>query len=187
MKRQKKSPPNWAIQFLEWYCKPELLEEIQGDIYELFDKRTQTIGSKAARHCFIWDVLRSFRLSTIKGLKFDFTTLLIQMAMFQSYIKVAWRNLVKQKLYSFINITGLAVGMTCFILIFIFIRYELSFDKFYPNQKQIYRVIQKWENSDFIGKEFLAATPAALASTLTNNFPEVEQGYDHFISSTGTS
>ena len=174
MKRQQASPPSWAIQFLEWYCKPELLEEIQGDIYELFDKRIQTIGSKAARRHFIWDVLRSFRLSTIKGLKFDFTTLLIQMAMFQNYIKVAWRNLAKQKLYSFINITGLAVGMTCFILIFIFIKYELSFDKFHANQKQIYRVIQKWENSDFIGKELLAATPAALASTLTNNFPEVE-------------
>ena len=68
MSKQSPEPPKWANRFLEWFCHPDLLEEIQGDAYELFYARIHKIGlSKAKRH-FIWDVFRSFRLSTIKNL-----------------------------------------------------------------------------------------------------------------------
>ena len=175
MKRQKKSPPKWAVRFLEWYCKPELLEEIQGDIYELFDKRIQQLGPKMARRFFIWDVVRSFRLSTVKGLKFDFTNLLIQMTMFQNYIKVAWRNLIKQKLYSFINISGLSIGLACFILIFLYVQHEASYDRFFENSEQVYRVYQQQPGNVHMGSDLFAATPYALAKALMEEYPEVEQ------------
>ena len=173
MKRQKEYPPNWAIQFLEWYCKPELLEEIQGDIFELFDNRSQTIGSKAARRYFVWDVLGSFRLSTIRGLKFEFTNLSICKAMFQNYIKVAWRNLIKQKLYAFINVSGLSIGLACFILIFLYVQHEVSYDRFFENSEQIYRVYQQQPGNVHMGSDLFAATPYALAGALMKEYPEV--------------
>ena len=60
--------------------------------------------------------------------------------MFRNYLKTALRNLVKHKVYSFICIFGLSVGLACCILILLFIRDELSFDKFHDNADHIYRV-----------------------------------------------
>ena len=93
--------------------------------------------------------------------------------MFKNYIKIAWRSMVRQKLYTIINILGLGIGLTCFILIFLFVRHEHSFDRFYSDYDQIFRVYQKAPSHDFIGKKFSARTPAGLATTLTNEFPEV--------------
>ncbi|MBK7649600.1 MAG: hypothetical protein IPJ20_01090 [Flammeovirgaceae bacterium] len=52
-------PPHWANKFLEWYCRPDLLEEIQGDAYELFERTSKENLSKAKRQ-FIWNVVHSF-------------------------------------------------------------------------------------------------------------------------------
>ncbi|MEQ8425543.1 MAG: permease prefix domain 2-containing transporter, partial [Cyclobacteriaceae bacterium] len=60
------SPPRWANRFLEWYCNPDLLEEVQGDAIELFEKRIKQEGKTRARLKFIWDVIRFFRWSNIK-------------------------------------------------------------------------------------------------------------------------
>ena len=60
--------------------------------------------------------------------------------MFKNYLKIAIRNLFKQKLYSFINIFGLSLGVGCCILIYTFIQHEMSYDEFHENRDQIYRV-----------------------------------------------
>ncbi|HPH21328.1 MAG TPA: permease prefix domain 2-containing transporter, partial [Haliscomenobacter sp.] len=86
MKAPEQVPPRWADRFLEWYCRPELLEEIQGDAYELFDKRLAAKGKGQARRAFIWDVLRSFRLSTIRKITIQFSP-----DMYKSNFKIAWR------------------------------------------------------------------------------------------------
>ena len=57
--------------------------------------------------------------------------------MIKNYVKIAWRNLVKNKAYSFINITGLAIGLSCFLLIALYVMDELSYDRFYPNADRI--------------------------------------------------
>ncbi len=62
------SPPKWADKFLQWYCRPDLLEEIQGDAYELFYRTVKESKRKANPH-FIWNVLRFFRLKNIKRAK----------------------------------------------------------------------------------------------------------------------
>ena len=93
--------------------------------------------------------------------------------MLQNYLKVAWRNLSRHKLYAIINITGLAIGTACFVLIFLFVRHELSFDGFYEDADQIYRVYQGDSGKSFMGKDYSARTPAGLASVLPKEFPEV--------------
>ena len=78
--------------------------------------------------------------------------------MFKNYLKIAWRNLKRYKGYSFINTAGLVVGMAAFILIMLFLRYELSFDRHHENADRIYRI---------------ARTPLPLASALMEECPEV--------------
>ena len=55
-------PPKWADRFLQWYCHPDLLEEIQGDVQELFYRRVQEEGLGNAKRKYLWDVIRVFSL-----------------------------------------------------------------------------------------------------------------------------
>ena len=71
--------------------------------------------------------------------------------MLKNYFKIAIRNLGRNKLLSFVNITGLAVGLACVILILLFVKDEWSFDKFHKNGKDIYRLVQT--TTDTSGKE----------------------------------
>ncbi|HXF28954.1 MAG TPA: ABC transporter permease, partial [Chlamydiales bacterium] len=63
--------------------------------------------------------------------------------MIKSYLKIAWRNLVKHKAFAAINIAGLAIGMTCSIFILLWVQNELSYDRFHKNADQIYRITAK--------------------------------------------
>src|SRR5689334_1382293 len=69
--------------------------------------------------------------------------------MFKNYFVVAVRNILRSKFYSFINITGLAIGITCSILILLWVADETSFDKFHPKSDRLY---QLWVNAQFDGK-----------------------------------
>lgn len=92
--------------------------------------------------------------------------------MIQNYIKVAFRNLGKNKGFSFINIFGLATGIACSLIIFLFIRDELSYDCFHKDADNIYRVVKDFVNDD--GSRIPdATTPAPLAPALQQEAPEV--------------
>jgi putative ABC transport system permease protein len=62
--------------------------------------------------------------------------------MLRNYFKIAWRNLMKNKTFSFINIFGLTIGLTSFLLIALYVFDELTFDKFHKNADRIYRVVE---------------------------------------------
>jgi putative ABC transport system permease protein len=68
--------------------------------------------------------------------------------MFRNYLKTAFRNLLRNKGYAIINVSGLAVGMAACILLFIVVRYELSYDKFQPDYSNIYRVVTQDKFAD---------------------------------------
>ena len=65
--------------------------------------------------------------------------------MLQNYLKIALRNLAKNKVFSFINITGLAVGMAVSMLILLYVSHEFSFDKFHPNANRIYQISEEFK------------------------------------------
>lgn len=94
--------------------------------------------------------------------------------MFKNYIKIAFRNLFKNKVYSFINIFGLAVGIACCLLIGLYVYNEWSYDEFHSKSDRLYRA---WVHEDYGNDEiyFNSVTPLVLASTLDNNIPEIEQ------------
>lgn len=93
--------------------------------------------------------------------------------MIKNYFKIAFRNLFKNKVYSFINIFGLAVGIACCLLIGLYVQNEWSYDEFHSKSDQLYRA---WVHEDYGNDEiyFNSNTPIILASTLENNIPEVE-------------
>ena len=67
--------------------------------------------------------------------------------MIRNYLKIAWRNIVRHKAYSAINIAGLTVGFAAFLLIFLVVRYEQSFDQFHVHKNQLFRVIRVARNA----------------------------------------
>ena len=85
--------------------------------------------------------------------------------MIKNYLKIALRNIYKNKVYSLLNITGLAIGVMAFIMIMLNVRYELSFDKFSSNSEQIYRVATRGALG---GNEFnMAVSPAPVGAEAT--------------------
>ena len=91
--------------------------------------------------------------------------------MLKNYFKVAFRNLLNQKIYSFINIAGLAIGLGTCLLITIFVIDELSYDRHHEKASQIYRVVLDLKLGDTEIKAPLSSTP--MAQTLVRDFPEV--------------
>jgi len=91
--------------------------------------------------------------------------------MLSSYFRIAWRNLSKQKMYAFIKIGGFALGIAACLLIGLYIRQELSYDKQYPRADRIYRVVIDW-NMPNARTTYL---PPPLANAMKKDFPEVEE------------
>ncbi|MGZ5133904.1 MAG: ABC transporter permease [Flavitalea sp.] len=93
--------------------------------------------------------------------------------MFRNYLKIALRQLLKQKMYSAIKIGGFALGIAACLLIALFIRNELSYDSSYPNADRIYRIVGEFNDNGVIDKG--TSTPAPMAQVLKTDFPEIEK------------
>jgi putative ABC transport system permease protein len=93
--------------------------------------------------------------------------------MLKNYFVVAWRILVKNKMYSAINIAGLAIGFACCITLGMYIHDEWSYDRLHKNKHHIYRVVSKIEQTG--GAFNMAVTPGPLAPALQKDFPEIVQ------------
>ena len=91
--------------------------------------------------------------------------------MFKNYLKIAWRNLLKNKGYAAINVGGLAIGMACFLLIAIFIKNELSYDSYHEKGDKIYRVIHHSNQDDYNDTWVWGNAPVGRA--LKSDFSEV--------------
>ena len=94
--------------------------------------------------------------------------------MLKSYLKIALRNIKKQKLYSFINIFGLAVGLTATFLIFSFVHHELTYDEFHDNANHIYRFVTKLTRPNGQGSE-LVININKVGPAAKEQFPQVEE------------
>ncbi len=92
--------------------------------------------------------------------------------MIKNYIKIAWRNLTRNKFYSLINIGGLAIGMAVSFMLLLYVYNEFSFDKFNANSDRLYRVYINQPSNGEIGSGL--STPVQLASAIEKDIPEVE-------------
>ncbi|MES2372820.1 MAG: ABC transporter permease [Bacteroidota bacterium] len=95
--------------------------------------------------------------------------------MLQNYFKLAWRNLMKHKFISFINLFGLTMGLTCCLLITVYILHETSFDKYHANAKRIYRVTRNFNNRDGSISLRLGTIAPPFGPLLQNYFPDIQK------------
>ncbi len=137
------SPPQWALRLLAWYCKPELLEDLQGDLNEYFERNIKSKGVRSAKLIYIIDVFKFFRLYTLR--KPEFVNLLINFFMIGSYTKTSGRSIARNKLFSTINIFGLAISMSVGLILIGIMSDIQSYDRFHKNYDNIYRVISRYE------------------------------------------
>jgi putative ABC transport system permease protein len=133
-------PPRWARRLLAWYCKPHLLEEIEGDLNELFAERIAAEGKRAARRQYVWDVVRYLRPHTLHRQAPASYAKPLYTDMLRNYVIVALRHLSRNKVYSLLNVTGLASGIAVCLLILLFVQHELSYDSFHGQAERVYRV-----------------------------------------------
>ena len=165
-------PPRWAERLLAWYCKPELLEDLQGDLNEYFDRNLKAKGARRARLIYIIDVLKFFRIYTIR--KPQFIHLFIHWLMLGSYIKTSGRTLGRNKLFSAINIIGLAISMSVGLLMIAFLSDLLSYDNFHEKKDRIFRVISTNQFRDQPDKD-VATTSVKAGEEIRETIPGIEE------------
>jgi putative ABC transport system permease protein len=162
-------PPKWPLKFLRWFCREDYLDEIEGDLVEMFQRRYEQSPAKAKRQ-FTFSVIRYFRPEFIKSFKSINHSNSI--AMFRNYLKTGWRNLARHKMYSAISIGGFALGIAACLFIALFIKHETAYDKQYPGKERIYRVVGAFKGKDEVSRNSYTSPP--LARTLKKEFPEIE-------------
>ncbi|HYG19844.1 MAG TPA: ABC transporter permease, partial [Ohtaekwangia sp.] len=162
MEEPKPYPPRFFLGFFRWYCHPRLASHIEGDLIEVHRKRLLEKGKRHADFRFVIDVLLLFRPGIIRSLEGNRN--LNNYGMLKSYFKIGWRNLVRNKGYSFINIGGLAMGMAVAIFIGLWIYDELEFNKYHKNYHSIARVMRNLNvNGEIVSTTIL---PNALGDEL---------------------
>lgn len=162
----------FALRLFRWFCRPDLVRSIEGDLIELYHNRIKSSGEKKARLLMIVDVLLLFRPGIIRSVNFSFT--IIRYDMIRNYLLTAYRNLVKNKTYSIINITGLALGIAASLLMLSYLRFERNYDSFHKNADRIYRVPMTVTEKGTLPQRF-AFTYPAVAGAMKTEFPEIEE------------
>ena len=157
----------WAQHFFRWFCHPDYYPEIQGDLEELYQRNLEK-GKHSAQWKYLWQVIGLFRPSLMRSVS---QYSLTQPTLFKSYFKISTRILLRHKFYSAINILGLAVGMGVCLLIYQYIHFELSYDKFHEDAQNIYRFTQI-NNGGNLGID--VSTTYALGPAGKENIPEIE-------------
>ena len=162
-------PPAWANRFLRSFCKSHLLEEIEGDLFEFYERTHKARGRRMAAFYYWYHVLHFFRPFALKS----FYSNSNKRTMLRFNLIIAFRNLNKYRFYSMLNISGLAIGLATCIFITLFVLDELSYDKFHPDHERIYRVASDLKFND---NEFnFPVSPAPMAEAFPKDFPEIEE------------
>jgi putative ABC transport system permease protein len=156
------SPPRLAVWLVKRLDRYRINHAIIDDMQEVFTRIWRERGYIVACLWYWGQCLDAVTKDILFNLRWRFI-------MLKNYLKTAWRNIKSNKAYSFINIGGLAVGMAAFILIALFVQYELSFDRHYENADSIYRIA--WKSETLPNPR--ASAPSPLAPTMVEEYPEV--------------
>ena len=159
-----------ADRFFYWFCRPEYYDDIRGDLEELYQDKRKEASKLASDLYYLKEILLLLRISLIRP--FQITHMFRNLFLIRFYLKTTWRNALKHKAYSLINVFGLALGLAACFLVFSYTHFESSYDQMHPDQEQIFRVNQTaiWDPEGGI----MASTAPPVAALLKDNFPEIE-------------
>ena len=161
------NPPKLAQWILSITSREQNRPAVLGDFQEFFQEIVKDEGRITAK----WWYWRQALLSVPGFLRF---AICWRIVMLKKNFRIAFRNMRKQKAFTFINIFGLAVGMACCLLILLWVQDELSYDRYHENADRIYRVSRLWRNGDGSISLHLGPVAPTIAPLLKNDFPEIE-------------
>ena len=158
------TPPKWATKIIKWYSHPDFVNEIIGDMEEMYHIWRNTKGPFIAGLLYFWNSILFLRAynNKLSGHPARFN----QLSMIKHSVKLSIRNIRKYKVYSLGNILGLAIGISTSLLIYFHIDHELGFEKDFPKHERIFRVSSS---------ETWAQSPPSFAEEFKPFFPEVEE------------
>jgi putative ABC transport system permease protein len=164
------APPKWPLKFLRFFLKKDFIEEIEGDMEELFNDNVEQLSLKKANRIYTWEMLKLLRPVLIKNL--GIVENLIQHAMFKNYFKVSIRGLLKNPLNSFINVFGLSAAIGICVFAYAFARWTYSTDQFHKNKNEVY-LTTFFADRDGSQQQF-GITPRPLGEMLKEDFPQIK-------------
>ncbi len=133
-------PPNYALRIFRRVCRPEYLEDIEGDLMEQFNANIRSSSLRIARWKFIWQIVLLLRPAIVRSfLRYQ---KLSPMFMLKHHLRIGWRILWKFKSFSAINLSGLALGMAVAMAIALWISDELKYDQFHHEADHIFKVMR---------------------------------------------
>ena len=132
------TPPSSLLKFLKWFCPSKLHEGIEGDLIEQFETDLDIYGKSKANLIFALRVIQFFRPAII--FRNHFSLPITELNMLSNYLVIAFRNIIKNKVFSAINVVGLALGLAACLFIFQFVSFEFSYDSFNTKLDRTYRV-----------------------------------------------
>ncbi|MCF0049106.1 ABC transporter permease [Dyadobacter sp. LJ53] len=165
-------PPRWAKTLLRWLHPENTIEEVEGDLDELYVYAYERSGKRQALLRYLLNVisvLPPFVRRRRSAAKYN-QPFSLSPDMLKNYFKIAWRNIVRQKAYSVLNIAGLSIGMACSILILLWVQNELSFDRFHARADQLFRLTCS------AGDFKTAVSAAGMARGLQAQLPQIKGG-----------
>ncbi|MFY0608671.1 MAG: ABC transporter permease [Cyclobacteriaceae bacterium] len=167
------SPPKIPLRFFRWFCHPDYVEDIEGDLLERFD-------NNQSKWVFTMEVLKLMRPELIRPFSNSKTRL--NSVMISNYYKVSMRNILRKKTFSILNISGLAVGIASCLLILLYVNNELSYDTYNSRYEDTYRVIHYYGESGrptnyraLPTSDYQVWGNAPVAPAMLDFFPEVDQ------------
>jgi len=167
VKRSYPAVPQLAERILRYLFSQDYYLERSGDLEEAYGDLVEESGPFWAKSWLCIQIIKLcfgvFRMNIVW-----------RFIMIKNYLKVSLRNIKRHKGYSILNISGLTIGFACFILIFLFIRYETSFDRQHTKADRIYKAIFKSTGDYSMGTPKQSHSHPLLAPTLMNDFPEIE-------------
>ncbi|MGB3588556.1 MAG: ABC transporter permease [Tunicatimonas sp.] len=146
MKPPTPSPPRWIDKLLEGFCAPHLLEEVQGDLQELYREWVKRYGERRANWLYLFHTVKFFRSFTIK--RKYYTPPNYSLAMLRNYFLTAWRQIQRSKLHTAINVFGLAIGTAACLVISLTVQHEFSYDRHHADSDRIYRITSQMKFAD---------------------------------------
>jgi putative ABC transport system permease protein len=163
MKEMKPGQPKRGRKLL-WLLLPDNeRESLIGDCDEIFEEKVREKGRLAASIWYAWQIALLIPSSLKESIYWS-------VLMFRNYLKIALRNLIRHKGFSFLNISGLAIGMVCTIMILFWVQHELSFDRYNENGRNIYRILQHIKYSEVVT---WAINQGPLGPALKEEIPEI--------------
>lgn len=160
-----------ADRFFRWFCRADFYTDISGDLEELYHWNCEEHSVAYANRKYLADILLLLRPTLLKQ---NGLNSIINMGMLNNYVKISARTLKQHKVYSAINIIGLAVGLAGFLLINEYVQFERGYDSFHENADEVYR-ISSVEMVDGLVDSKDAMAPYALGPKAATDLPEIKK------------